>query len=459
MAEPGATVSSADVLIIGAGLSGLVLAYRLRQQGIRVSLVEQRLRAGGTIQSVSQGDFLAEAEVRDLVATPTLLELIVELGLRESLVSAQIQPLRYLWSQQKLSPFPTNWLTLLATPLLSPQGKLRCLGEVTVPRRLRHEEENIREFITRRCGEEVANILIAPFISFVYGGDPGQLSVQATLPDWASLEQSKGRLLDNFFRRYRKTFSPLISFRQGLQELVIALRKTLDAQFFPGQEVVLLTANETGGYRVEFQSGQILIVPTLVLATPAYVGATLLKDLAAPLARKLSSIYYPPLASVSLAYPQVALSHPLNGWGHLIGRPQGLNTLGAVWASSLFPQRAPVGWQVLTSLLGGTLDAQVQDLDEEDLIRLAHGDLQKIFGIRQEPKVLLCHRQERSYPQFCLGHTAKITYIENLLTKLPGLFLCHNYLSGSTLNDAVVQAQKTAQVVQQYCQQVPSKTP
>ena len=44
-----APAPAAHVVILGAGLAGLTLAYRLRDSGLRVTVLEARRRLGGRI--------------------------------------------------------------------------------------------------------------------------------------------------------------------------------------------------------------------------------------------------------------------------------------------------------------------------------------------------------------------------------------------------------------------------
>jgi len=80
------TDSELDLLIIGAGLTGLSLAYRLRDSGMRVRIIEARGRLGGRIHTTTPGSGLPPQEMgatwlhRPHVQLQALLQ---ELGLKQ----------------------------------------------------------------------------------------------------------------------------------------------------------------------------------------------------------------------------------------------------------------------------------------------------------------------------------------------------------------------------------------
>ena len=51
--ESSAVASETSILVVGAGIAGLTAAYRLRQAGVRVDIIEARNRVGGRMRSLA----------------------------------------------------------------------------------------------------------------------------------------------------------------------------------------------------------------------------------------------------------------------------------------------------------------------------------------------------------------------------------------------------------------------
>jgi len=182
----------------------------------------------------------------------------------------------------------------------------------------------------------------------------------------------------------------------------------------------------------------------IVIAAPATAAAKLILPISDKLAELLDEITYPPLAIVSLAYDESAISTPLDGFGFLVPPGERMNILGCVWNSSLFKGRAPDGKALVTVFVGGARNPEIIRLADGELVSTAHGELQKVLGISGDPQVVGITRYNQSIPQYNLGHFARVQRIESLLGGLPGLGLIGNYLHGVSTGDCIKEADRVA---------------
>jgi oxygen-dependent protoporphyrinogen oxidase len=146
------------------------------------------------------------------------------------------------------------------------------------------------------------------------------------------------------------------------------------------------------------------------------------------------------VAVVSLGYRMNALGTALDGFGFLVPRSAGLEILGSVWNSSLFPKRAPDGQVLLTSFVGGVTNPQAITRSPQELISLVHREIAPVLKIRQEPVFSNVEIYQRAIPQYNLGHGEQLASLEALRAKYPGLWLIGNYLRGPAIGACVEQA-------------------
>src|SRR4029453_13076122 len=91
----------------------------------------------------------------------------------------------------------------------------------------------------------------------------------------------------------------------------------------------------------------------VVLATPAFVAADLVRELAPAAATSLAEIPYAPIAIVASAYRRAAIAHSLAGFGFLVPKREQRKILGTLFSSSMFEGRADPDTALLTSFVGG----------------------------------------------------------------------------------------------------------
>jgi protoporphyrinogen/coproporphyrinogen III oxidase len=446
-----------DSVIIGAGISGLVAAHRLKKMGRDLLLVESGDRVGGVIQSREVEGFLIERGPNSLRGSHEFLDLVEELNLTGELITADPRAPAYVYAGGEFHAVPMSPPALVKTKLISNAAKLRLLREPFVKARRAGGEESVASFVRRRLGDEILERLVEPFLSGVYAGDPEELSLQACFPKLAEFEAEAGGILRGALRaaqqsrkggaKPKRSLRPyrLCSFRHGLSALPEALSQSLGDRLLTRARIIDIRS--TGGFVIKVEHrGEIKKInsPALVISTPAYVAGRLLGDIAPEIAALVAEIPYASIASVPLAYRVGQISRKLDGFGFLAPRGEGLRTLGSIWNSSLFAGRAPEGWVCLTNFIGGATDAEAVKLGDEELIRVVHDDLSKALGVSGEPRRLPVTRYERAIPQYTLGHAARVERIETRLRDIPGLWIAGNYLRGVSLGDCIKQAERVA---------------
>jgi len=462
-----------DSAIIGAGISGLVAAHRLKKMGRNLLLIESGDRVGGVIQSLDAEGFLIERGPNSMRGAHEFLDLVEELNLTGELVTADPRAPAYVYANGQLHAVPMSPPALVKTKLISTSAKLRLLGEPFVKARHESGEESIASFVQRRLGDEILERLVEPFLSGVYAGDPKELSVQACFPKLAEFEAEAGGILRGALRAARRSRKEarkeahkgahkrkrslrpyrLCSFRDGLSALPEALSKSLGDSLLTRARIIEINkSHSTSRFEIRIErQGEIKTIncSTLVISTPAYVAAHLLDNVAPEIAALVAEIPYVSIASVPLAYRAEQVASKLDGFGFLAPRGEGLRTLGSIWNSSLFAGRSPEGWVCATNFIGGATDTEAIKLGDEELIRIVHNDLSKVLGISGEPRRLPITRYKRAIPQYTMGHAARAERIESKLGDTPGLWIAGNYLRGISLGDCIKHAERTAVEINQ----------
>jgi oxygen-dependent protoporphyrinogen oxidase len=253
----------ADVIVVGAGLSGLTTAFRLARRGWQVAVVEAAERPGGVIGSRRREGVLYELGPNSgLDTTPLIDELLAAAGIRGERIDASAAAAkRYILRGGALMAMPTSPGAFFGTPLFSWRAKLALLREPFVSPAPADAEETVADFVRRRLGAEFLDYAIEPFVAGIYAGDPETLSVPAAFPRLAALEQKygsliRGQILGARERRKNadkaKNVAVSFSFRDGMQTLTDALARKLPIEC--GVRVAAVR-REAEGFALECERG------------------------------------------------------------------------------------------------------------------------------------------------------------------------------------------------------------
>jgi len=453
------------IIIIGGGISGLTAAYQLKKRGHTVLLLERSGQIGGAMQTVSEDGFLAERGPNSFRGTEEILDLIDDLAIKDELLIADARAPAYIYYNGQLHPAPMGPGAFIRSRLLTVRGKLRVFLEPFIKAAPANQEESVASFIRRRLGREIHDVMVAPLISGIYAGNTEELSIQAVFPRLAQLEAEYGSLVKGAIKSAKRAKAEragkpkrraqrLCSFKSGMRSLPETLAERIGRENIITEcENISITRSQTedhSRFTVKFQHrGQKEEINTisLIIATPAFAAAKLVRPLDDRIADALEAIPYPPLAVVCLIYKQSQFERAISGFGFLAPRNQGVRILGSAWSSSLFPGRAPEGYALLTNFIGGAMDTSVLQMNDRELVEVVQGDLSRVLGIRGEPRVFVITRWERAIPQYTFGHVERVQQIEEGSSRVPGLFFVGNYLRGVSVGDCVRQANQVVERV------------
>ena len=454
-------------IIIGGGISGLATAYLLRKKAaaegveLEISLLEKEPRVGGKIWSIKEEGYLCEWGPNGFLdSKPQTLDLCRQLGAAEFLLRSNDNARkRFIYADGVLHRLPENGKAFLQSKLISWPGKLRLAMELFASKAPEEVDETLAAFGRRRLGDEALRKLIAPMVSGIFAGDPATMSLNSCFPRIAELEREYGSLIMAMIKLAKKKKKEvaqgkavssaagpggiLTSFRNGIQTLTDILAEKLGASVVTQQTALRVSKGASAPYRVETDQCE-LEADTVVLATPADISAGLLQELDTYINHVLQAIPYASMTVVCYGYERNRIRQDLNGFGYLIPKEEGMNTLGTLWDSSIFAGRAPAGKVLLRSMIGGACFPGYISLSDDEVNDRVQADLKKIMGIKGTPSFTRIYRHEKAIPQYTSGHGERLAHLGDKLRAHPGLFLTGNAYRGIGLNDCVAAADRCA---------------
>ena len=484
------------IAIVGAGVSGLTAAWQLTRASdgsVEVVLFEATGRAGGIVETVRRDGFVIEMGPDSWVSEkPAARELAQELGLGEELIASNDSTRKtHLLLNGRLETMPDGLRMMVptsraaltamdASPLVS-AAMLRAFREEIerapeLQRTSPFEDESIASFTERHFGREVLDRLAAPLLSGVFGGDVATLSVRAVMSPFVAMERERGSLIAALEEREglrRAAGRPAQAIFTTLRSGLDTLTETLTAQLPPGvlrlkQRVASLRradAVSQAGWLLRSRTVETALreprgmareehFDTVILATPAYAMAELLK----PIDRDLSRLLPEEASSailVALAWKGKSLQLP-PGFGFLVPPPRdgelaASQVLATTFVDGKFPGRVPAGGRLLRVFFGGDSARSLLAANSSDreVARLAIRELNGILGRQNggclpEPAFTEVRRWPLSLPQYAVGHLERITALDHRMARIAGLHLLGNGLRGVGLPDLIREARTLA---------------
>ena len=443
------------VVIIGGGLAGLGTAFFLQQARpeLEITILEKESHTGGKVRSSHRAGYTVEWAANGfLPSVPDTLDLARMLGL-ELQEAAEVAKTRLLYQNGALRKLPASPPAFLTSDLLLPSEKLRAAAEPLLGR-AHHGEESVYDFVARHFGRGVADVFAGPFVLGITGGDAKRLSLDALFPRFRVLEHTHGSLVRALVKQQRAAREishqnpdpdrpkRLTSFQGGSGRLVAALEERFVGRLERSAHVEALRP-VAGGLEVRWK-GDALHADAVVLATPSFVSARLIRPFSSAAAEALADIRYADVQVFGLGYHRVDVPSTLESFGFLVPRGEGVRVLGVLYSSSIFPGQAPDGRVLLRVIAGGSVDPEFAAMTPDEALTAVRRDLRVTMGIVAEPEFVEHIPWPQGIPQYELGHVSRIERAENALAKHP-LWLTGNAYRGVGVNDTVRDARRTAE--------------
>ena len=292
-----------DHIVIGLGIAGLTKTYQLKKAGTKVLAFDANTQPGGNIASVKHKNVLLETGPNSLRMNDQWFAALAELKLTHRIQYAdQHAQKRFVIRDGKPRALPQKPPQLLFSSFLSANTKWKAIKDLFSKTSVA-DKESLDTFFRTRLGNEVADYLLAPFVSGIYAGDPSKLLLSQSFPKlYHGINKHKSVIKAAKRGIQKQQHSGIFSFENGMQELVDRLYAYIQSDAQLNTKVNHIHTIE-GGYVVNTDKGN-YTTTALTIATPAHITADLLHDIGD--FECLKEIHYPPVCIVHSIYEKDA---------------------------------------------------------------------------------------------------------------------------------------------------------
>jgi oxygen-dependent protoporphyrinogen oxidase len=445
-----------DVVIVGAGLTGLTMGFYLKKAGVNFRIIEKLGKTGGVIQTISEKGFVYETGPNTgVVSYPEMTELFEDLaGSCELELADPSAKRRLIWKNNEWHALPSGLWSAITTPLFTWYDKFRILGE-PFRKKGTNPNETLAEIVRRRMGESYLDYAIDPFISGIYAGNPNELVTRYAMPKLWKLEQEYGSFIKGAIKKGRlpkterdkKATKEVFSAKGGLGRLIEAMTEAI------GSENILLSAEtmvkqSPNGFLLQVTTPEQLITietPRLVTTCGGYTLAGLLPFLNEEEIVPFNELKYAAVTQVLLGFKKWK-GISLKAFGGLVPGLENKNILGALFTSSFFEGRAPKDGALISVFMGGTKRPDIAKMDDFEIETLIKKDLPRMMSDRSlNADMIRIHRYPKAIPQYTESSGKRFEMIGQIQQKYPGLILAGNIRDGIGMADRVKQGRSIAE--------------
>lgn len=440
-----------DVMIIGAGLTGLALAYYLRKAGVNVLIVEQSERIGGVICSISEDEFTFEAGTNaGIINSAELVQLSRDLNIEIEIPDSKRKSY-WVWKEDNWHALPSGLFSTISTSLFTFKDKIRILKEPFQGRDHRRNE-SVERLFKRRLGRSFFKYVVDPFISAIYAGDPEKLCVRFALPEYYALEREYGSIVWGSIKRRKGILTDksvgvtksFFSVKGGIEHLIRALLNEVgEKHVFTGVTNVRVEPIQ-GKYACQFKiegDSYEVVADKLISTIDGLSIASLFPFIPEEVVGKISTIRYAKVIQVVAGYKNWK-GIPLNVFAGLVPSNEEKDILGIFFPSSIFRNRAPENGALISVSVGGIKRPDLYLKTDEELIDIVLENMKEMLQCTDKPDLIRVFRYEKGIPQYEFNTKLRLFTIQEVEKAYPGLILAGNMRDGIGISDRVKQAKE-----------------
>ncbi len=462
-----------DVLIVGAGITGLTTALYLQRAGLRVAIIEKTARVGGQIQTKHTDGFVCECGPNTgVLSYPEIQELIQDVNL-EAQIASEANKVRQVWKKDRFYPLPSSLYQAVTTPLFTWGDKFRILGE---PWRKRgsNPDESVADLVCRRMGRSFLDYAVDPFISGIYAGDVHKLMTRYALPKLYALEANSGSFVRGAIAKKKEPKSErdklatkeVFSVHGGLQSLTDRLGVRIGQEnIYLGVDNVVVKpiAEEKGGADWEIagiQDGEQKVwqAKEVVSTVGAYALPALMPFVSQEKMNLINNVRYAPVTLVSVALSELdttkhhTFMKALKAFGSLVPSHAQRPILGILYPSSCFDDRCPSpedDTALLSFFIGGIRYPNVADWSEDKLEEVIREGLYDMLHMPKEVQYCIKNiaPHKHAIPQYEITSGERFQAIQEVEQAYAGLTIAGNLRNGIGLGDRIRQGRQIAEAI------------
>lgn len=435
--------SPKQIAVVGAGISGLTAAFYLNRSGNNVTVYEKNDRAGGCLKSLRKEPYLFEqGALTAVVNHREVRDLFLACGINKEVLYADNQAKkRFILRKGVLHEVSPHPLKFLFSGLLSFSAKRKILKELFIKPYVPQRGETLGNVVNRHFGEEVVDYLLNPVITGIYASNPYDLELETAFPALYKAIKTKGSIIKGMAaqakeHRRQGLDRRIFNFKKGQQQLIDKLTQGLNLKL---NTAVIKLEKIDHGWEIHTNEGK-EVVDEIILATPAFVSAALIRDIDSKLSQELNKIIYNSVTTVQVVADKTMFNNLPVGFGFLIPEKERGELLGCIFNHVLFPSRFDEKTAAFNLFVGGKTT-----LGDTAKIDKAIAEFERITACKEKITRVGSHYWENGIPLIGVGHKKIMEEIDRVENSLEGLYFLGNYRNGVSVGDCIKNGTRLAQ--------------